>query len=108
MLGIVSLLALGELIADKLPMTPSRLSAGPLLARVVTAAFSAIAIAIAMRQSVIVASIAGVLGAVGGAFGGYYARHSLVRRFGLPDFAIALIEDLIAVGGAFWLVRQIP
>ena len=105
--GIVSLLALGELIADKLPMTPSRISPGPLLARVATAAFSAIAIAIAVHQSVIVASIAGVLGAVAGAFGGYHARRSLVRRFGLPDFAIALIEDLIAVGGAFWLVRQI-
>ncbi len=49
--GIVSLLALGELIADKLPMTPSRISPGPLLARVATAAFSAIAIAIA-RASV--------------------------------------------------------
>jgi uncharacterized membrane protein len=105
--GIVSLLALGELIADKLPMTPNRTTPGPLVGRIAAAAFSATALAIAARQSAIIVSVAGVIGALAGAFGGYYARHSLVKRYGLTDFAIALTEDLIAVGGAFCLVRQI-
>lgn len=105
--GIVSLLALGELIADKLPMTPNRTTPGPLVGRVAAAGFSAAAIAIAARQSVVIASVVGVTGALVGAFGGYYARRSLVKRCGLPDFAVALTEDFVAVGGAFWLVSQI-
>ena len=104
--GIVSLLALGELIADKLPMTPNRTTSAPLLGRIATAAFSATAMAIAARQSVVIASVVGVTGALAGAFGGYYARHFLVKRAGLPDFPIAMTEDLVAVGGAFCLVRQ--
>jgi uncharacterized membrane protein len=106
-LGIVSLLALGELIADKLPMTPNRTSPGPLLGRIATAAFAATAIAIAARQSAVMVSVVGMIGALGGTFGGYFARSSLVKRYGIPDFAIALTEDLVAVGGAFCLVRHI-
>lgn len=106
-LGIVSLLAVGELIADKLPMTPNRITPGPLLGRIAAGAFSASAIAIAAHQSVLIASVVGVIGAFAGAFGGYYARRSLVKRFGFPDLAIALTEDLVTVGGGFLLVRQI-
>jgi uncharacterized membrane protein len=105
--GIVSLLALGELIFDKLPMTPSRTRPGPLLGRVVAAALAATAIAIAAHQSAVMVTVVGMIGALGGTFGGYYARSLLVKRYGIPDFAIALIEDLVAVGGAFCLVRQI-
>ena len=105
--GIVSLLALGELIADKLPKTPNRTTPGPLLGRIAAAAFSATALAIALHQSAVVASVLGAMGALTGAFGGFYVRRSLVKRYGLSDFAIALTEDLVAVGGAFCLVRQI-
>ena len=106
LVGIVSLLAVGELIADKLPMTPNRTATGPLLGRIASGAFSAFAMATAAQQAVIIASFVGVAGALAGAFGGYYARHFLVKRAGLPDFPIAMTEDLIAVGGAFCLVRQ--
>ena len=41
--GIVSLLALGELVADKLPMTPNRTRPGPLLGRIAAAALAATA-----------------------------------------------------------------
>ena len=104
--GIVSLLALGELIADKLPMTPNRTTFAPLIGRIATAAFSATAMAIATRQSIAVAIILGVIGAFVGTFGGYYARRSLVVGRNFPDLAVALAEDLVAVGGAFCLVRQ--
>ena len=36
--AILSLLAIGELVADKLPMTPNRTASAPLLARVITGA----------------------------------------------------------------------
>ena len=105
--AIVSFLAVGELMLDKLPMTPNRTRPGPLLGRLAAAALAATAIAIAARQSAVMVSVVGMIGALGGTFGGYYARSSLVKRYGIPDFAIALTEDLVAVGGALCLVRQI-
>jgi uncharacterized membrane protein len=40
----------------------------------------------------------GGFGAVIGAFGGYEARVRLVRRLRVPDAAIAIPEDLVAIG----------
>lgn len=39
-----------------------------------------------------------------GTLGGYQARTRSVAALKVPDFVIALIEDAIAVGGAFFLV----
>jgi uncharacterized membrane protein len=36
--------------------------------------------------------------------GGYRARTRLVRALGTPDYVVAVVEDLIAVGGAVLLV----
>ncbi len=105
-IGIASLLAFGELIADKLPKTPSRISAGPLMARVFSGAFAASAVAIGMHHPIMLAIILGVAGALAGAFGGYYLRRSLTKGYNLPDIIVALSEDLVAVGGGFFLVRQ--
>lgn len=105
--GVSSLLALGEVIADKLPMTPNRISLGPLLGRIFSGAFAATALAIGLHQSIAVAIILGVAGALAGAFGGYYVRRALTKGYKLPDTAIALTEDLVAIAGGFCLVRQI-
>jgi uncharacterized membrane protein len=41
-----------------------------------------------------------------GAFAGYQARTRSVRALKVPDFVIALLEDLVAVGGAFFIVSR--
>lgn len=43
-------------------------------------------------------ALLGAIGAIAGAIGGYHARVGLVRALGAPDFAIAIPEDLIAIG----------
>jgi uncharacterized membrane protein len=50
---VLSLLALAELVADKLPKTPSRTSLGPLAFRVITGGFSSIAICTSAHQSLL-------------------------------------------------------
>jgi uncharacterized membrane protein len=50
--------------------------------------------------------VVGAIGALVGTFGGYYARKALVAGLKAPDFAIALTEDAIAVGGAFFIVSR--
>ena len=48
--------------------------------------------------------IAGALGAVAGTLGGYRVRMGLVRALGWPDYVVALIEDVVAIGGALVIV----
>jgi uncharacterized membrane protein len=51
-------------------------------------------------------AMAGAIGSLFGAFGGYKARTGLVRSLAIPDFAVAIPEDLIAIGLAVLIVRQ--
>jgi uncharacterized membrane protein len=44
--------------------------------------------------------LVGALGAVAGTLGGYAARTRLVKALKVPDFAVALPEDAVAIGGA--------
>jgi uncharacterized membrane protein len=101
---ILTALAIGELIADKLPKTPSRKAPLGFGARLVTGALCGAALG-ASVQMLAAGLVAGMLGAVAGTFGGYEARMRLSRTIG-KDLPVALLEDAIAVGGAFWIVSQ--
>jgi uncharacterized membrane protein len=104
---IVSVLALGELIGDKLPVTPPRIQPGPLVARLLTGAMSGGAIGLAGGQSWVPGSMGGALGGMAGAFAGYYVRRAIVRRLGVRDFLVAFVEDIVAVGGTLLLLAYL-
>jgi len=104
---IISLLALAELVVDKLPTTPKRTAPVPLGARAFTGALSAIVIFTSAHQPIAAAAILGGLGGVVGAFAGYEVRHRLVANRRLPDFAVALAEDAVAIAGGFLLVSHL-
>jgi uncharacterized membrane protein len=101
---IISVLATGELIADKLPNTPSRKSPPGFIARVVTGALCGAALG--ASGSWVIGLVAGVAGAIVGTFGGYEFRARLVKATGGKDLPIALLEDVIAIAGAFLLVSR--
>ncbi len=104
--GIFTLLAIGELIADQLPNTPARTAAVGLSARILTGGLSGACLAAAGGAGLLVGALAGALGAVVGAFGGYQARVGLVRALSVPDFAIAIPEDLVAIGLGLFLASH--
>jgi uncharacterized membrane protein len=52
-------------------------------------------------------ALIGAIGAIAGTFGGYQARVRLVRDLDLPDAAIAIPEDLIAIGLGLFLVSRL-
>jgi len=103
---ILSLLAIAELIVDKLPNTPNRTAPPGLIARIVTGAFTGACVSIGGGQSAFVGAALGVIGGVAGCFAGYQVRSRLVRSLRLPDLYVALLEDLVAIGGSLFIVSR--
>jgi uncharacterized membrane protein len=102
---ILTLLGLGELVADKLPRTPSRKVPVQFGTRIVSGAIAGAAIGAA--GSGMVAGLAlGALGAVIGTMAGAAARARLARTLG-RDLPAALVEDVVAVGGAILIVMAL-
>jgi uncharacterized membrane protein len=96
--------ALGELVVDKLPFTPSRTNPGSFGWRILMGGVAGAALAAGVGQPIALGAVAGCLGAVAGTLGGYRARTGLVQALQVPDYAVALAEDVVAVGGGFLLV----
>jgi len=103
---IFVLLAVGELIADQLPSTPSRTAPPGLIARIVTSGLCGAGIAAAGTQSLVMGAILGIVGALIGTFGGYRARTGLVKALKVSDLVIATIEDVVAIGGGLFIVSR--
>ena len=101
---ILTVLAIGELIADKLPKTPSRKAPLGFTGRIVTGAVSGAALG--APPGILGGLVAGALGAIAGTLGGYEFRVRLVRATGGKDLPIALLEDAIAIGGAALIVSR--
>jgi uncharacterized membrane protein len=102
---ILSFLAFGELVNDKLPKTPSRKVPPQFIARVVTGAFSG-AVLGASRDSLAGGLIAGAIGAVAGTLGGSAVRGALAKIAG-KDLPVALLEDVVAILGALFIVSRV-
>ena len=95
--ALFTLLALIEFVTDQLPTTPARTTAVPLTARIVMGALSGACLGVAGGASLWLSAVLGAIGGIAGAFGGYQARLGLVRALHVPDFAVAVPEDLVAI-----------
>ena len=100
---ILSIAAVGELVADKLPSTPSRKAPPSFIFRIISGSISGAAIGIS-RGSLPVGIAGGAIGAVIGTLGGAAARSALARIF-RKDLPAALLEDIIAIVGAILILK---
>lgn len=103
---IFGLLAIGELIMDKRPTTPSRLAVGPLGGRIVLGGLAGATLASADSPTIITGALLGALGGLVGAYAGYQVRVGAVKSLRLPDIVVALTEDAIAILGALFIVSK--
>jgi uncharacterized membrane protein len=103
---IFTALALVELVTDQLPTTPSRTVPVQFGTRILTGGLSGGAIGAAHGQLVL-GVVGGVVGAVIGTLGGRAVRGRLAASFG-RDLPAALIEDAVAIGGAFLIMAALP
>jgi uncharacterized membrane protein len=98
-------LAIGELIADKLAFVPSRIQTGPLAARFVLGGLCASALALAAGLPWIFPAAVGGVAAVLGAYAGYWLRRGITSR-GVKDLPVALLEDATAILLALFAVSR--
>ncbi|WP_205529646.1 DUF4126 domain-containing protein [Mycobacterium shigaense] len=97
---ILTVLAIAELVTDKLPKTPPRTSPPAFGARLLMGGLAGAALG-AWPHWTFTALGAGVIGAALGTLGGYHARKRLVAARGGQDLPIALLEDAVAILGGF-------
>jgi len=95
--AIFTLFALGELYGDKLPQTPNRTAPGPLIARICFGGLVGSLVATGLHGSVAAGALLGAAAALAGSFLGFHLRRYLVKTRGMADFAVALVEDAIAI-----------
>lgn len=94
---IFTVLAAGELVGDKLPQTPDRISAFPLAARLIFGGLCGAIAAASLKGPGIEGVTLGVISAAIGAFVGFMVRRSVTSETSCPDWNVALAEDAIAI-----------
>jgi uncharacterized membrane protein len=105
--AIFSLLAMGELIADKLPKTPKRTAPAPVVARILIGGLCGACLCEMLNQPPFVTgAVLGAIGAVIGTFGGYEIRRRVVTSLNIKNIFVAIAEDLIAIGLACFIVSR--
>lgn len=105
-LCVLTLFAIGELVYDKLPVARPRTEPMGLITRAVTGGLSGAALALSGGRGVAAGALLGAAGAVAAAFAGYVIRRGLVQQTKLPDFVVAVVEDLLAISGGLYICSR--
>jgi uncharacterized membrane protein len=101
---IFTILAIGELVADKLAIAGNRTAPPGLIARIVMGALTGATMAASTGAAFGIGALLGIVGALAGTFVGFKIRTGIVKALQIPDLPVALMEDLIAIGGSLLLV----
>lgn len=101
----LGVMAVGELLADKMPGVPDRVSPAPLLGRAVIGGLLGSIVVPHDRRAA--GALAGAAGALAGAVAGWWLRREAARATDLPDVALAVAEDTVAVAAARELVAEV-
>ena len=104
--ALSSLLAVGELGADLSPRIPRRTAPGPLAGRLLTGGLCGACLCASAGHSLSLGALLGALGGIMGAFSGYELRKHLVAAWNIRDVFVAIAEDVVAIGLAWFLVTR--
>lgn len=93
--------AVGELVVDKLPSTPSRTAPAGLAGRMISAGICGLTLGRKTEALIAAATAAATT------FLAHDARAAVVRKTQVPDPPVALIEDLVAASTAILAAQLI-
>lgn len=90
----LKLAAAGEMLADKMPFTPARIAAPPLLWRVIWGTLSGVVLTLSRRRPHPVrAALVGGGAALLTTYAAYYLRVQAAERLHIPDVVLGMAED---------------
>ncbi|WPU91921.1 DUF4126 family protein [Mucilaginibacter sabulilitoris] len=101
----LKVLALGEIVGDKLPSAPNRTKPAAIGARVLSGALAGAVIYKATGNNLIVGALLGGTAAFASTFGTFHLRKSVVKSSHIVDPIIGAIEDALVIGGSVGLAR---
>lgn len=104
--NVLAVMAVGELVADKMPQATDRIGQPQLWGRIGSGALSGAALTEADGNSAPIGAVIGALGAAAGSFAFFYLRQWLTHEKDLPDLWVALAEDALAIGAGWLVVHQ--
>jgi uncharacterized membrane protein len=104
---VFGLLTVGELVADKLPMTPNRIALGPFLGRIVGGSLTGAAFVQVGGINPWIGAACGAVGAVASTFGVFHLRKFVGRVTGISDPFVGTMEDIVAVALAVSVVAAL-
>ncbi len=101
--NVFKLLAVSELVADKMPGTGNRTAPQGLVFRALTGALSGASIYKANGSKAVIGALLGGSAAVASTFASFYLRRSTVKGTTLIDPIVGGIEDALVVGAGLGL-----
>lgn len=94
---VLGLLAVGELIGDKLPTTPNRTAFFGLSARIISGAIVGGFIGAKYKKSITAGAVLGAASAIAAAYAGENVRREAGKLTDIPDGLLGAVEDAIAI-----------
>ncbi len=102
---VLALLAAGELVGDKLPSAPDRVSPSALVGRGLSGALIGAALFTRQRQPRRTGVVLGAVSAVVSTYVTFHLRKRLGQTTGFPDPVWAVLEDGLAIAAGRRLLR---
>jgi uncharacterized membrane protein len=102
---LFTIAAAGELVADKLPIVPDRVSPGPLAGRILSGAVCGAVICEAEGERADIGAVVGGLAAIGSAFAFYHIRRRIAEAEVVPGAIVGLAEDALVIALGFNVLK---
>ncbi|MDN3547759.1 DUF4126 family protein [Mucilaginibacter aquaedulcis] len=99
----LKVLALGEIVGDKLPSAPNRIKPAALGFRVISGALAGAGIYRAVGNNAIVGALLGGTAAFASTYGSFFLRRSTVKTSHIIDPIIGAVEDALVIGSGVGL-----
>jgi uncharacterized membrane protein len=105
--NILSVMALGEFVGDKMPSAPNRVALPAIISRSISGAVAGASIYKASGGNVYAGAILGSVTAIAATFGSFYLRKAMVKQAHLIDPIVGSIEDAIVLGAGLGLTETV-
>jgi uncharacterized membrane protein len=102
----LKVLAVGELVGDKMPNAPNRIKPAGLIFRCIAGSLAGASIFEASGNNAFAGAVVGSVTAFGATFGSFFLRKNIVLKLSLFDPVIGAIEDALVVGAGIGLTTS--